>query len=184
MINKLCMDKISELQIAFNKIFQSKNPFENVFTEEVEQKILLFPTDGYYLNDEQYNALMCAINSIKEQEFFISEIEGDCFTKNSNDGVYKHGHWMLNIKTSYEEYRNLTLPLENALYSLKGTWGVIISHEEHAILGGDSTFISTFKINCPNWNASQQEFEEQWQINQRQYNSNIDWIPGFLKQFE
>lgn len=176
--------ELPKLEISFNKTFMSKDPFENAFTETIEKKILLFPTEGYHLTEDQYQALMTAVKSINETEFVLSEIEGDCFTHSSDDGMYKHGHWIVDTNTSYDEYQSLTLPLESAIYSRKGNWGIMISHEEHAILGGNNIFIREFKENCHDWSASLERFLVQWQRNQNQYNSTIDWIPSFLKQFE
>ncbi|MGN7457403.1 hypothetical protein ACTHPH_21545 [Paenibacillus pasadenensis] len=184
MIKKVNLDSIPELEKVFQKVFKNKNPFESVFANEVEQKIILFPTDGYYLNEKQYNALMSAILSINENIFIISEIEGDCFSKPSNEQGYQQGHWVIDANTSYNDYCNLTLPLENAIYSSNGKWGVIISHEEHALLGGEGLFVSTFKLKFPDWSSSKSQFLEQWETNQRQYNSKTDWIPSFLQQFE
>lgn len=184
MISMVCLDENPELESAFNKVFKDKDPFRDIFTEVIKEKVLLFPTEGYFLKQEQYNAILSVISSIGEKEFFISEIEGDCFATSHKDDVYKNGHWVVDLNASYSDYIGLSIFLESALYSKKGNWGVIISHEEHAVLGGDNIFINKFKKYFPDWSRGYQNFLEQWQINHKQYNSNIDWIHNFVKQFQ
>ena len=69
------IEQILMLQEAFNKVFRNKNPFEEMFQDHVKDKLLIYPTNGYYLNEDQYRALIKAINSIGETKIYISEVE-------------------------------------------------------------------------------------------------------------
>lgn len=126
---------IQKLKSTFYSIFKNRDPFDSMFNEHIKQKIILCPTDGYYLDEKQFNALMKTIRQIDENSFYLSEVEFDDFTENLDaQNIHNPGHWELNNETSYEDYRNNLIILENALYSPKGTWGLIISHEDHAVL--------------------------------------------------
>ncbi len=57
--------------------------------------------------------------------------------------------------------------MENAIYSTKGTWGVIISREQHALIGGPPRFIEALKANLPGVVGQMDRLESQ-----------IDWTPG------
>jgi hypothetical protein len=174
---------LTDLKRAFWKIFSSKDPFDTVFQETIEHKILLFPTVGYYLQDVQFDALIQAIEEVGESTFHVSEIEGDCFTKSSSDQAYEQGHWNCTTQLSYEEYLNIPLVLENAIYSPSGKWGVLLSHEGHAVVGGGLSFIRKFQSLYPQHDTCSVHFIEQWSHNEAEFGSNLDWVKNFLKQF-
>ncbi|ALP35240.1 hypothetical protein ASL14_02635 [Paenibacillus sp. IHB B 3084] len=183
------MKKISDsetlkvLESNFLKVFKNKDPFDNAYTDSIQAKLLLFPTDGYYLQEEQFNVLCQAISRIGEDKFFTSEIEGDCFSTSLSSDSYEYGHWIGEISSTYEDYTNIPIVLENAIYSTSGNWGVIISHEGHAVLGGSKELIKKIQTIYPHYETCKQRFIEYWEHNQREYNSNIDWVHDFLKQF-
>ena len=176
-------EALKTLESSFLKVFKNKDSFGNPFTEDIQTKLLLFPTDGYYLQEDQFNVL-CQINRhIGEEEFFISEIEGDCFSASLSSQAYEHGHWVGNVTSMYEDYKSLPIVLENAIYSKKGNWGLMTSHEGHAILGGSKEFIVRFQGLYPKYRTSQERFFEYWKYNKSKYNSNIEWLSNFLRQF-
>ncbi len=172
---------ILELKNAYYKIFKKTDPFGRMFNDIIKQKIILCPTNGYYLNKEQFNALMKTSKALGEASFYLYETEG-CFLDDLEEkNIYSFGYGEVSNKISYEEYKNLKIVLENALYSTKGSWGVIISHEDHAVLGGVDGFVSLFKKNYPEWPQEINNFIELWKSNKELYGSNVTWIPDFLK---
>ncbi len=171
----------STLKAAFYKIFKDANPFGKMFNDFVKQKIILCPTDGYYLSRNQFNALMQASRQLGESSFYLCETEGH-FLDNSNEkDSYSFGYGELSNEISYEEYKKLRIVLENALYSTNGSWGVIISHEDHGVVGGTNNFIESFKKLYPQWAHDYKNFVKLWEDNEKQYHSNLSWLPDFLK---
>lgn len=132
------------------------------------------PCKGYYLTESQYHALTEAAKCIGDNGIIISIVETGIENFNSSE------HWFLKFPTSYEEYINIPLVLENSIYSPSGRWGVIISHEEHAVLGSDSLFFETFKKFYPKWAQEKRNFLDMWERNVNKYGSNIDWMSDFL----
>lgn len=176
-------ESVKKLEESFYKVFKNKDPFDDCFAANIQAKFLLFPTDGYYLSEEQFNVLRKVISHLGEDEFFISEIEGDCFSQPLSSESYEHSHCRGNVSSTYEDYTNVPIVLENAIFSTSGTWGVIISHEGHAVLGGNHELIKQFQTSFPDFNNCKKRFIEHWETTQRNYNSNIDWVHEFLKQF-
>ncbi|MBJ6362338.1 hypothetical protein ACFOQM_13655 [Paenibacillus sp. GCM10012307] len=178
------IENVKILESNFLKVFKNKDPFDDdVYADNIQAKLLLFPTEGYYLQKEQFKALIQSITHIGEEQFYISEIEGDCFSTLLSNDSYESGHWVGKNSSSYEEYTNLPIVLESAIYSTNGSWGILISHEGHAILGGSKEFVEKIQIVYSYDESCKQRFIEQWERNQKEYNSNIDWIYAFLKQF-
>ncbi|MFD2172159.1 hypothetical protein [Tumebacillus lipolyticus] len=174
---------VKTLEDNFLKVFKNKDPFDNCFTDNIQAKLLLFPTDGYYLQHEHFNVLCQAISQFGEEDFYLSEIEGDCFSESSTGGSYEHGHWEGTSSSTFEDYTDIPVVLENAIYSTCGSWGVMISHEGHAVLGGSTELIELVRSLYPQYVTCEQRFIEYWEYNQREYSSKIDWMTAFLKQF-
>jgi len=177
------IETIKIFESNFIKVFKNKDPFDDCFTDNIQAKLLLFPTDGYYLQEEQFNVLRQAISHLGEAGFFISEIEGDCFSELSSSESYEHGHWVGDVSSTFEDYADIPIVLENAVYSSCGNWGVLISHEGHAVLGGRKELIEQVQTLYPQYKTCKQRFTEYWEHNHSEYNSNIDWVHDFLKQF-
>ncbi|MFD2115273.1 hypothetical protein ACFSTH_07095 [Paenibacillus yanchengensis] len=177
------IEAIKNLEGNFIKVFKNKDPFDNCFADNIQAKILLFPTEGYYFQEEQFNVLRQAISHIGEDVFFISEIEGNCFSEPLSSGSYEHGHWVGAISSTFEDYTDIPIVVENAVYSTGGNWGAIISHEGHAVLGGSTELIEQVQSLSPEYVSCKQKFVDYWEYSQREYGSNIDWLQGFLKQF-
>ncbi|WP_211234299.1 hypothetical protein [Paenibacillus taiwanensis] len=172
---------MNQLHAIFNKVFCTTDPFSEMFADSIKHKIVLCPTDNYKLDQEQFNALISAAKFVGDDKFYLSEIEGSSFeTEESNDTKYDFGHWEATCETQYEEYLRALVVLENALYSSCARWGVIISHESHAVVGGDEKFIEMFKEVYPSWKDSLRNFIEQWEYNRKNYNSNVEWLPSFI----
>ncbi|MGL5255863.1 MAG: hypothetical protein ACRC76_02405 [Proteocatella sp.] len=154
--------RILNMQNAFGKVLQTKDPFGEMFQLCIQEKQILCPTDGYYLNREQFKALQDTLITLGENKVYFSEIEADeCFSDNSCS------HWEISVMDSYEEYLKLPVILENSLYSLNGRWGILISQEEHAVIGGTSEFMAKYKEYYTNWFKGERTFCQKWEYNKK-----------------
>lgn len=169
------IEQILILQKVFNKVFKINDPFGEMFQDYVKERLILCPTNGYCLDEDQYKALVETVASMGEAKICISEVESeDCFTS------MRPNHWVVSTTTQYDGYIRLPLVLENSIYSLDGKWGILISHEEHAVIGGTQEFITKFKETYKSWNKGISNFQEKWDYNKKHYDSNLEWLPKFL----
>ena len=91
------------------------------------------------------------------------------------EDFFKQGdHWWCQFP-SYEDYLNLPLVLENAIYSIKGNWGIVISHEDHGVVGGTEEFINQVREQYPQASSEIVDLKEAWQDN-----PNNHWIQNIL----
>ena len=165
------------LSTIYNGVFISKDAFGEIFNESINEKLLLCPVDGYFLTKKQYQALQKTNQDLGNDNMLISITEyEDMFSIDSE-------HWEIENDLDYEEYIKLGIFLENAIYSNKG-WGILISHEEHAVIGGSSLFVETFKKYYSSWEEDIIRFDEMWDDNHEEYGSDIQWIEGFKKTLE
>ena len=49
-------NEIIKFEQMFDEVFQSKDPFGEMFQEKVQDRMLLCPTEGYYLTQKQFRA--------------------------------------------------------------------------------------------------------------------------------
>lgn len=174
-------DDISRLKNAFHCVFSKSDPFSDPFHKTLSERVLIFPTKGYYLQENQFHALM---KTIGESTFFVSESEGDSFNLSQDfHSELSAQHWIAENTVSYEGYQSMPLVVENALYSPQGEWGLQISHEDHAILAGNSLFIDSFKEAYPEWKEDKDKFHQYWVEANKEFSTDITWIHDFLKQF-
>ncbi|MBU2703251.1 hypothetical protein Ga0466249_004391 [Sporomusaceae bacterium BoRhaA] len=167
--------QIQNLQKAFRKVFKSNDPFGAMFQSTVEERLILCPIDGYHLNKKQFRALQNTLIAINENKIYLSEIEvEECFS------TEQCNHWEVPRITQYEEYLLTPVILENALYSPNGKWGILISHEEHAVIGGTAEFLSKFKEVYDDWESGIANFQKKWQYNKKHYNADIEWLSKFV----
>lgn len=66
---------------------------------------------------------------------------------------------------SYEDYSQLSLTLENAIYSRDGNWGVLISHEMHALIAGSREFMTALDEQYRGWSNDLRLLREAWSEN-------------------
>lgn len=172
---------LERLRKAFYCVFHSRNPFSPAGGEELMTKTILYETDLYYLNFEQFQALIGAVRASGEQEFFISmvETEADPFSLNTwNEN--ESAHWICEEPVRFEEYRGLNLFIENAIYSSNGTWGFLLSHEFHALLVCQPQFWDAFRAQYPNWQRDLKDFAENWRHFERERGVATKWLQPLL----
>lgn len=170
---------LNALKKAFSNIFTSANPFEAAATSELSARVVLYPTNLYYLDEEQFRALMAAITILDEAKFYISftELKDAPFTAGGPKGEI--ANWECE-KLTYEEYLSIDLFMENAIYSASGTWGILLSHELHALFVSSDGFWNNFSKNYRNWKRDIQDFVklwERWKVNR---GVDISWLPTLL----
>ncbi|WP_044338764.1 hypothetical protein [Rossellomorea aquimaris] len=177
-------DDISRLKEAFHRVFTKSDPFGNPFQKTLNERVLIFPTNGYYLQENQFHALMKTMEQVGQGTFYVSESEGDSFTLSQDffSELAPH-HWGSENTIAYEDYQSIPLVVENSLYSPHGEWGLQVSHEDHAILAGTSTFIDAFKEAYPEWEEDKEKFLQHWREVNKEFSADSTWIHDFLKQF-
>ena len=52
---------------AFDRVFVNPNPYETKFAPPIEAKIVIFPTEGYLLSEDQFNAISRAASLIGDE---------------------------------------------------------------------------------------------------------------------
>jgi len=126
----------------------------------------------------QFDALRTAAQDVGDDELCVSITE----EFDALDGS-QAGHWIINY-WEHSEYRDLGRVgvLENAIYSPRGIWGVLISHEDHAIVGAkEQRFIDVLKTHFPEFSAARDEFLAYWSDVKARREADVSWLPSLLQ---
>ena len=145
-------------------------------------RVVIFPTRGYHLNEEQFTAL-AKTNTILygQNEFYVAQIEAKYPTGSFVDNWY----WEC-LNSTYVEYEKIPVNLEASIFSVDGTWGFLISHENHALLGCTQEFWDEFKKQYPRWAEDYKEFIKYWRHWDNYRKQHMDksaknkWLSAFL----
>lgn len=93
-------------------------------------------------------------------------------------------HWR-GQNCSHDEYTSIvnhSFPLiNNALYSESGKWGILISHEFHAIIGCTKEFWEEFEKHYPQWRKDYHDFIAYWEHEKEIWPKiQLEWLPKLL----
>lgn len=154
--------------------FQSVDPFGWPFASSLSYGRIIFPTDGCQLFREQFEALARVANMHGETHCYLAVVEGHERIEGDQD------EQLFTVDLSdYESYASLHLTLENALYSMSGMWGMLVSHEMHAVLGSNASFISEFNKIDRSAERDWKDFLDQWRDDR-----HIDWVADISSHVE
>jgi hypothetical protein len=175
------MRALSELEFErdakplFDQVFHTTNPFEEPFTSDVAARAILFPVH-YIMEKPLARAIIKAAERLREHSFYVTVLERPPAAE--HDRAY---HWHIGFK-ELDDYKSLGYPfvLENAVYSDRGTWGLMFSHEHHAVLGGPKEFVHDVLKALPDAVTNREKLMEYWKDNQARFGSNLDWLPRLV----
>lgn len=151
---------------AWHQVFCSVDPFGWPFCPAITDGGILFPTDGCHLSREQFDVLARVVVRSGETHCYLAVVEGS-----EGSGVTLGDEVFVVDFADYDGYARLHLTLENAIYSMNGTWGLLISHEMHAVFGGSADFVSTFNQFDGSSAEQWRNFRAQWQAAE-----HVQWL--------
>jgi hypothetical protein len=141
---------------AARRIFASLDPFGQPFTPAAAERALLFPI-SYELEPGQLAALGRAAGSVGEETFFLESLVAD------EDERY----WEIPLRDK-KPYKRIGDLFQSAIFSSDGRWGMLISDEDHAVIGGPPEFMAVVAAEFPPteepaqhfWGPSHDPFED------------------------
>jgi hypothetical protein len=165
-------DFLREAKPSFDRVFAAAAPFGEPFAPVMEARAILFPVH-YQMGRALARAIRKGSTRLHESSFYFSVLERP--QAEEQDRPY---HWHIPFD-QLREYDALGYPfvVENAIYSTSGTWGLIFSHEHHAIIGGPAAFVEGV---TKSGDKQAERFVKAWKENQDRFGSKLDWLPRLL----
>jgi hypothetical protein len=143
----------ADAQEAFAAVFRTDDPFDEPFQPWVRRRGLLYPIE-MMLEKDQLHAVAKAVEPVGEAGFFLSVTERP--TEAEQAGYPNDWHWWIPLR-EVGSYYSLRFPgvLQNAVYSQNGSWGILISNERHAVLGGNPHLVGALYAELPAGEATE-----------------------------
>jgi hypothetical protein len=172
-------DNFAELRQCFNRVFISRSPWEPAGVATLPCRAVLYPTDGYQLTKEQYHAVRSAMGIVNDRTFALSPVEAEPEARNWHAAEDFLRHYV-GTDAPYGEYVRHSYPIENAIYSTTGTWGILLSHEYHGLLVCNRPFWNAFSATYPQYRADLREFLSKWSEH-RCAGIDTAWLDPFVQ---
>jgi hypothetical protein len=161
---------IREAWSHVDKIFQGWDPFLPSAHTNFPVRAVLYPTDGYDLRKDQFEAVKYAARHVGDTCFGMAQLEA-----RDVDDLVDSWQWKAPLTTTYEQYISIGTPgLEQCIFSINAHWGLIISHESHALLACMEEFWLAFSEKY-SIETDTQEFIKFWS----QYDEK-PWFEAFI----
>lgn len=160
---------------ALRRVFVSDDPVDAPASPTTASRAIWYPV-GFRLELSELQAIESAARGIGETAMYVTVLERP--QEFAQDRAY---HWFIPFEErgAYEELGHAFV-LENAIYSTLGTWGVMISQLDHAIVAGTSEFVSgLFRAVGSSPEDQMDRFLDYWRAPDVPSESS-DWIPGLL----
>lgn len=172
------LPEIEEARTAFETVFQTADPFDQPFQAMIKARDLMYPV-GFCLDTSEIRVIASAAAQIGEREAYISITEGYRRTE-----WVAHDHWRISLS---EDFYPALLSggfapiMENAIYSVAGSWGILISHEQHAVVGGSREFVTEVNRHLPEPRERLTNFLAFWEENRERFKADLSWIRILLE---
>jgi hypothetical protein len=174
------MKSLSRLKIVsfgkpmYHKVFQDyRGATEQPFSEDQKERFLLFPCD-FLLSKDVANSLAVSAKSNSENFLLVTYIVSPEYEKENNQKF-----WLIDFSELEELWKEIG-PVEYALFSIKGDWGVIFSYERFALLGCTKEFACILRENFPEIDTQIFSFLEYWKDYEKEPYISTTWIPPLL----
>jgi hypothetical protein len=128
---------------AFARIFENGDALGAPFQESVTRRVVVFPIPAGLLYEAQFLALFEAAAQRGDQELLLSAVDHFGLIEGSSE------HWVIGAHDWPTYGRSDFIMLTSAMYSPAGTWGLMTSYENSAMLGGDDAFVNAFLDRLP-----------------------------------
>jgi hypothetical protein len=175
---------LTKVEPILRKVFVGDDPFEPSFAPNIQGRRIIYRYK-YSIDPPFTDALIEAASKLGDEGCYISTLWRPS---------HEPWHWYIpfsEFNSAYVEHRKefdefdiwLIYSGENILYSPQGKWGIMFSHESHALLGGPQEFIEEIQKTVPDLDLQVCEFLKFWKYCKDNYSSaETAWLPEVLAQ--
>jgi len=164
------------------KIFANDDPFRETFSPNIIERVIVYPCD-IDIEPPLLDGLIAAASSIGDKGCYLTQLI-------LFDGHVKHCYILLEELSNgsflkhqkrIEAGIDMIFYPEYVMYSERGLWGVMVSHEHHGMLGGSPEFIEKIHELVPDLYSQVNLFLDRFQYFKAYgLNPKLGWLPGLL----
>jgi hypothetical protein len=148
------------------------------FQFNVEEKVLLFPTNDVTMTQKQFNAFLETAKIIGG-EFIYTEVGWHGKPFGSDSKIFK-----LQLPFTYEDYSNICMNTTILLFSIKSDLILVIEESQEGgtgILGGSKEIINIFKTFYYEWKEDRKKIYEFYLKENAKRNVPLGTVEKLLK---
>ena len=174
----------AEAEPILRQVFVNDDPFEFPFSPNIQGRRIIFPHQGK-IERPLIEAIVNAASNLGDTGCYFTQLWP------SPDRV---NHCYISLSEFLDTYSappgspklislqtNMEILSENVLYSAQGTWGVMLSHEYHGMLGGPPEFIEEIRRDIPDLDQQVYLFLNRFQsFKAAGMKLTLEWLPGLL----
>jgi hypothetical protein len=174
-------------------VFTNDDPFAEPFHQKIKARRLIFDYH-YELESPLADAIIESAISLGDGECYMSDLWRGPGTNINGEKIYSPEHWQMSFKEfemvhlckdGFTEFKDFDLgdvfSSEHVIYSTKGEWGVMMSHERFGLLGGSSEFIAKIEELFPELNNQVYGFLDYFRYFKNNYaQATLEWIPPLM----
>lgn len=173
------------------KVFSEEDAFGEPFRPEIAVRRILFPV-RYVLRPPLLEGVIAAAKKVGDTGFFVSvvESEGSPWTgewrKLPEETRRVPYDWYVPVEQAANYYPTVKVyGTNNAIYSPSGKWGILISDEDHAVVGASGDFVATVSNHVAEMDSQVYEFLGYWkEIHEKRDRPgkriDLTWLPRQL----
>ena len=175
---------LAKVEPILRNVFVDDDPFGPSFAPNIHGRKIIYRYKNY-IDPPFTDTLMEAASKLGDEGCYISLIWRP---------RHEPWHWYIPFsefnsayvenKKEFDEFgMRHVFALENVLYSPQGKWGIMFSHEGHALLGSSQSFIEEIQKAIPDLDLQVYEFLKYWKYCKDNYSSaETAWLPELLAQ--
>lgn len=161
-------------------VFDSLDPFDEPFTANAPQRLILYPAHGYELSDSAWSALTVAALALGDRTAYYATVEGQAARE-------LQSVWEVALSDETAAWFESSAsngtrnPLaESALWSPSGGWGLLVSHEQHVIVGGTNEFATQLLAHVPDADEQAKSFIRDVAHYASDIKGTVPWLRSLL----
>jgi len=158
----------------YRKVFQEyMGATEQPFSANEKERFLLYPCN-FLLTNDMADSIIASAKANAEKNLLATYIVSSEYEKENIQN-----YWLIDF-TELEQVTKEIGPVEYALFSEKGDWGVIFSYEGFALLGCTKKFALLLKKIQPSIDNQVVDFLIHWKEVEQERFIDTTWIPPLL----
>lgn len=173
----------AEAEPILRKVFVNDDPFDNTFSPNITERLILYRCEPY-LEFNLIEGLITGASYLGDTHCYLRNLSSSIDPETKI--IEPQNYYML-LSELYEEQVGAGLNIDFSfwidyvIYSPQGTWGLMISHESHGMLGGSPKFINKIREFEPTLDNQIELFLQKFQSIKRHIpGARLEWLPGLL----
>lgn len=150
------MPNSRQLPEQWERVFRTLDYYTDPFRDPLSLEALFFPVAGYHLTESQYRAVVAGARALGDDEVVVSHIAAREPEQQGTD------FWVMPSDSDYQFYRNTPVLMDNTLHARSGLWGVVITDEEHALVGSEGSFGEVVRRRYPDSRLDASRLVDYW----------------------